>query len=70
MKADIHPEYKEIQVSCVCGNKFTTRSTLGHALNVEVCAQCHPFFTGKQKIVDTEGRVEKFRQKYARKKTA
>ncbi|HEX9627450.1 MAG TPA: 50S ribosomal protein L31 [Acidiferrobacterales bacterium] len=64
MKAGIHPEYKEIQVSCACGNRFTTRSTLGHELNVEVCSACHPFYTGKQKIVDSAGRVEKFRQKY------
>lgn len=65
MKAGIHPEYKEIKVSCACGNNFVTRSTLGHDLGVEVCSACHPFFTGKQKIVDTGGRVEKFRQKYA-----
>jgi large subunit ribosomal protein L31 len=64
MKAGIHPEYQEIQVSCACGNTFATRSTLGHALNVEVCSACHPFYTGKQKIVDSAGRVEKFRQKY------
>ena len=68
MKAEIHPAYAEITVTCACGNKFTTRSTLGHDLNADVCAKCHPFYTGKQKIVDTEGRVEKFRQKYARKK--
>jgi large subunit ribosomal protein L31 len=67
MKAGIHPEYKEISVTCACGNSFKTRSTIGHDLHVEVCASCHPFYTGKQKIVDTEGRVEKFRQKYARK---
>ncbi|NBR28110.1 MAG: 50S ribosomal protein L31 [Betaproteobacteria bacterium] len=66
MKATIHPEYKEIPVSCSCGNKFTTRSTLGKELQVEVCAECHPFYTGKQKIVDTAGRVEKFKQKFAR----
>ena len=70
MKAGIHPEYKEINVTCACGNSFKTRSTAGHDLNVEVCAQCHPFYTGKQKIVDTEGRVEKFRQKYARKQAS
>ena len=64
MKTGIHPEYTEIQVTCACGNKFTTRSTLGHDLQVEVCASCHPFYTGKQKIVDSAGRVEKFRQKY------
>ncbi|MDO8596206.1 MAG: 50S ribosomal protein L31 [Sulfuricaulis sp.] len=67
MKAKIHPSYKEIEVKCSCGNTFTTRSTLGKPLHVEVCSSCHPFYTGKQKIVDTAGRVEKFRQKYAPK---
>lgn len=66
MKAGIHPEYKEINVTCACGNRFTTRSTLGQDLGVEVCSACHPFYTGKQKVLDTGGRVEKFRQKYAR----
>jgi large subunit ribosomal protein L31 len=70
MKAKIHPEYNEINVVCSCGNKFKTRSTLGRDLNVEVCSDCHPFYTGKQKIVDTAGRVEKFKQRYARKPTA
>ena len=65
MKAAIHPEYKEINVVCSCGNRFTTRSTVGHDLQVEVCSNCHPFYTGKQKIVDTAGRVDKFRKKYA-----
>ncbi|HPF25192.1 MAG TPA: 50S ribosomal protein L31 [Steroidobacteraceae bacterium] len=65
MKADIHPTYQEINVICTCGNTFKTRSTLAEDLNVEVCAQCHPFYTGKQKIVDTAGRVDKFRKKYA-----
>jgi large subunit ribosomal protein L31 len=65
MKASIHPEYKEITVTCSCGNTFTTSSTLGHDLHVEVCSNCHPFYTGKQKIVDTAGRVDKFRRKYA-----
>lgn len=64
MKADIHPEYNEIDVTCSCGSTFKTGSTLGKALNVEVCSECHPFYTGKQKIVDTAGRVEKFRQRY------
>jgi large subunit ribosomal protein L31 len=65
MRADIHPEYNEIKVTCSCGNKFTTRTTIGkEVMNIEVCSQCHPFYTGKQKIVDTAGRVEKFRQKY------
>ena len=65
MKAAIHPEYKEITVTCTCGNTFKTSSTLGHDLQVEVCSNCHPFYTGKQKIVDTAGRVDKFRKKYA-----
>src|SRR6201995_3563637 len=65
MKATGHPEYKEINVSCTCGNTFKTSSTLGHDLQVEVCSACHPFYTGKQKIVDTAGRVDKFRKKYA-----
>jgi len=67
MKAKGHPEYKEIAVTCSCGNTFTTRSTLGRPLQIEVCSSCHPFYTGKQKILDTAGRVEKFRQKYAAK---
>jgi large subunit ribosomal protein L31 len=65
MKAGIHPEYKEISVTCTCGNKFQTSSTIGHDLQVEVCSNCHPFYTGKQKVVDTGGRVDKFRKKYA-----
>ena len=69
MKPKIHPDYKEIAVTCSCGNTFTTRSTLGKPLQVEVCSSCHPFYTGKQKIVDTGGRVEKFRQKYTKKTT-
>jgi len=64
MKANTHPEYKEITVTCSCGTSWQTRSTLGKELHVEVCSACHPFYTGKQKIVDTAGRVEKFRQKY------
>ena len=66
MKSGIHPEYTDMKVTCTCGNTFTTRSTLGEDLNVEVCSACHPFYTGKQKIMDTEGRVGKFKQKYAR----
>ena len=65
MKDSIHPEYKEITVSCTCGNTFKTRSTLAQDLQVEVCSNCHPFYTGKQKILDTAGRVDKFRKKYA-----
>ncbi len=64
MKTDIHPEYGEIKVICSCGNEFTTRSTLGKELHVEVCSACHPFYTGKQKSVDAGGRVDKFRKKY------
>jgi large subunit ribosomal protein L31 len=70
MKTGIHPNYSEIQVTCSCGNTFATRSTVNKPLHVEVCAACHPFYTGKQKIVDTAGRVEKFRQRYATKATA
>ena len=66
MKADIHPKYAEIQVTCSCGNTFQTRSTLTEDLQIEVCSNCHPFYTGKQKIVDTGGRVDKFRKKYSR----
>ncbi len=64
MKAGIHPDYKEINVNCSCGNVFVTGSTMKKDLHVEVCSQCHPFYTGKQKIVDTAGRIDKFRQKY------
>ena len=64
MKSDIHPQYNEINVSCSCGNAFKTRSTMKKALHVEVCSSCHPFYTGKQKIIDTAGRVEKFNKKY------
>jgi large subunit ribosomal protein L31 len=64
MKEAAHPEYKEINVNCTCGNTFKTGSTLGHDLQVEVCSACHPFYTGKQKMVDTAGRVDKFRKKY------
>lgn len=71
MKAGIHPDYNEVTVTCSCGNTFKTRSTLAKdTLLVEVCAACHPFYTGKQKIVDTAGRVEKFRQRYGIKSTA
>ncbi len=66
MKAEIHPNYEEITVTCSCGNEFATRSTLAGPLQVEVCSNCHPFYTGKQKIVDSGGRVDKFRRKYGR----
>lgn len=63
MKAGIHPEYIEITASCACGAKYPTRSTK-KSITVEICANCHPFFTGKQKLIDTAGRVERFRRKY------
>jgi len=66
MKPEIHPNYIEIKVSCSCGNEFMTRSTLGQDLQVEVCSSCHPFFTGKQKVVDSGGRVDKFRRRYSK----
>ena len=65
MKTDIHPEYYTATVHCACGNNFTTRSTVAH-IHTDICSNCHPFFTGKQKLVDTAGRVERFRQKYAK----
>ena len=64
MKADIHPNYQEINFTCSCGNSFKTRSTLGGDQTIEVCSQCHPFYTGKQKILDTAGRVDKFRKRF------
>ncbi len=64
MKTGIHPEYSDMKVVCTCGNTVTTRSTQGEDLSIEVCSECHPFYTGKQKIIDTAGRVEKFRKKY------
>ena len=70
MKAGIHPDYKDITVTCSCGNTFVTRSTLGKDLHIEVCSSCHPFFTGKQKIVDTAGRVDKFQQRMAKTQAA
>ena len=66
MKPGIHPEYVDITVTCACGETFKTRSTKKGDLHVEICSACHPFFTGKQKLVDTAGRVERFRRKYAK----
>jgi len=66
MKAEIHPKYSEITVTCTCGNIFKTGSTMGQDLQIEVCSNCHPFYTGKQKIVDSGGRVKKFEDKYRR----
>jgi large subunit ribosomal protein L31 len=65
MKEGIHPAYNEIKVTCSCGNTFTTRSTAGKELNLEVCSKCHPFYTGKQKTTtDAKGRVDHFKRKY------
>ena len=65
MKADTHPKYEDITITCSCGSTFVTRSTSGkESMTIEVCSECHPFYTGKQKIVDTAGRVERFRQKF------
>ncbi|HUT04600.1 MAG TPA: 50S ribosomal protein L31 [bacterium] len=66
MQKDIHPKYYETTVTCACGNKFKTRSTKKN-IRIEICSKCHPFFTGKQKLVDTAGRVERFRRKYGLK---
>ena len=63
MKPGIHPAYRRAQVQCACGNSFVTRSTVP-VIHVEICAKCHPYFTGKQKLIDTAGRVERFRQRY------
>ena len=63
MKAGIHPEYNQVTVTCVCGSTYETRST-SDLSKVDICAECHPFYTGKQKVVDTEGRIEKFRKKF------
>ncbi len=67
MKADIHPAYGKINVTCACGNKFETASTLGNDLHVEICSDCHPFYTGKQKVMDTAGRVGRFKSRYGKK---
>jgi len=65
LKAGIHPEYHEVTITCACGAKYPTRSTR-KSISVEICSACHPFFTGKQRLVDTAGRVERFRRKYAK----
>ena len=67
MKQGIHPAYEDVTVNCSCGNSFQTRSTAGKDLTIEVCAQCHPFYTGKQKMLDSGGRVDRFRRKYGMK---
>jgi large subunit ribosomal protein L31 len=66
MKSGIHPAYNEVSVTCACGNRFKTRSTHKGDIRLEICSACHPFFTGRQKLVDTEGRVDRFQKKVAR----
>ena len=70
MKENIHPKYAETQVTCSCGNTFATRSTVGKPIHIEVCSACHPFYTGKQKVMDTAGRIDKFKQRYGNKGAA
>ena len=69
-KEAIHPQYDAVRVLCACGNTFETRSTHKGDIRVEICSACHPFFTGKQRLVDTAGRIERFRRKYAKPETA
>ncbi len=69
MKAGIHPEYHDVKVRCACGNQWETRSTLDEEIQIEICSECHPFFTGKQKLIDTAGRVERFQRKYGLSKS-
>jgi large subunit ribosomal protein L31 len=65
MKKGIHPKYEKVQVTCACGNTFETRSTSNNLEKVEICSNCHPFYTGKQRALAKEGRIEKFKQKYS-----
>ncbi len=69
MKSGIHPQYETVTVRCACGNQWETRSTRSGEIRLDICSECHPFFTGKQKLVDTAGRVERFRKKYEKGKT-
>lgn len=68
MKQEIHPDYQTATVTCVCGNTFSTRSTVGD-IKLEICSECHPFFTGRQKLIDTAGRIDKFNQRFAKSKS-
>lgn len=68
MKTDIHPVYQPVTIRCACGNEWKTRSTAAEEIQLDICSQCHPFFTGKQKLIDTAGRVERFQRKYERTK--
>ena len=70
MKKDIHPKYEAITISCSCGNKIETRSTLCKDLSIEVCSKCHPFYTGTQKVMDTGGRIERFNKRFGSLRTA
>ena len=71
MKKKIHPKYEKVKVACACGNAFETRSTMGTPeIKLEICSHCHPFFTGKQKLMDSAGRVEKFNKKFGREAKA
>lgn len=70
MKAEIHPRYQDVTASCSCGNTIKTRSTLGQDFNIDVCSNCHPFFTGKQKVADSGGRVDKFKKRFGARGTA
>lgn len=70
MKSDIHPKYTKMVASCRCGATIETRSTLGRDMNIEVCSNCHPFYTGKQKVLDTGGRVERFSKRFGRPSVA
>ena len=70
MKADIHPRYEEVMVRCSCGAEYNTRSTLCSDIQLDVCSNCHPFYTGKQKMVDKGGRVERFRKRFGNRSTA
>lgn len=69
MKTDIHPDYQEATIRCACGHEITTRATQKD-IRIEICSNCHPFYTGKQRLVDSEGRVERFRKKYGMKKSS
>ena len=69
MKADIHPAYNEVTATCSCGATYETRSTLGNDIHIDVCAQCHPFYTGKQKVLDTGGRVDRFNKRFGNRST-
>jgi large subunit ribosomal protein L31 len=70
MKPGIHPDYKTVNVHCACGATWNTRSTKGEAIRLEICSSCHPFFTGKQKLIDSAGRVERYNRKFGKKPAA